>query len=101
LICRFCNQWNPDGALRCCFCNNLSEATQDQTRAGRITVVSSLLPKVTREERSLAEVAKELKSEPEGYRRDMLHADLIWKIVVGIAIGLFALWQLAALFARC
>jgi hypothetical protein len=101
VLCRFCSQWNPEGALRCCFCNNLSGATQDQTRGGRVTVVSARLPAVQRDGRSLAEVTEELKAEPEGYRRDMLRADLIWKIVVGIAVGLFALWQLAGLLGRC
>jgi hypothetical protein len=34
LICAFCEQWNPDGALRCCFCNNLLEGTEDTTLDG-------------------------------------------------------------------
>jgi hypothetical protein len=34
LICRFCAQWNPGGELRCCFCNNRLDGTEDATLAG-------------------------------------------------------------------
>jgi hypothetical protein len=34
LICRFCSQWNPEGELRCCFCNNRLDGTEDATLAG-------------------------------------------------------------------
>jgi hypothetical protein len=33
MLCRFCKQWNPDGAKRCCFCQNDLEATEDATAA--------------------------------------------------------------------
>ena len=31
MICRFCSQWNPDGELRCCFCNNKHADEADAT----------------------------------------------------------------------
>lgn len=32
--CRFCDQWNPEGEQRCCFCTNLLDGTEDRTLAG-------------------------------------------------------------------
>ena len=34
LICRFCSQWNPASAQSCCFCDNATDATEDDTRHG-------------------------------------------------------------------
>jgi len=34
LICRFCEQWNPDSANRCCFCDNPADAVEDGTTHG-------------------------------------------------------------------
>lgn len=104
MTCRFCQQWNPEEAIRCSFCGNLVQATEDTTRSGRITVEQARLPPVQKdnEPRRLADLARDLKREPEGYRRDMLRADLIWKIVVGVGIALFLTWQFAGLLGlRC
>lgn len=35
MICRFCSQWNPGGAVRCAFCRNPPDAETDVTSAGR------------------------------------------------------------------
>ncbi len=35
MICRFCSQWNPESAGRCCFCDNVLDGTQDTTRDGQ------------------------------------------------------------------
>ena len=34
MICRFCSQWNPESAVRCSFCNNRTDATEDATLDG-------------------------------------------------------------------
>ena len=31
MICRVCEQWNPDGAERCSFCHNAPGAAADET----------------------------------------------------------------------
>jgi len=100
LICRFCQQWNPEEAIRCSFCNNAVQANEDLTRSGRITVEQARLPPVERGEgpRRITDVARALKREPDGYRRDMLRADLVWKIVVGVGIVLYLIWQFGSVF---
>ena len=34
MVCRFCAQWNPEGELRCCFCNNRLDSGDDRTASG-------------------------------------------------------------------
>lgn len=40
MICRYCSQWNPDGTMRCCFCQNLVASEEDATISGTATYLA-------------------------------------------------------------
>lgn len=44
MICHFCDQWNPRGALRCSFCGNPPGAEADATDAAPRAYGSTLPP---------------------------------------------------------
>lgn len=51
--CRFCGQWNPPGALRCAFCQNATDAQQDQTTAGRTRMSAEQVAALPAPQRSM------------------------------------------------
>jgi len=46
LICPFCSQWNPENAVRCVFCRNPPDATEDQTVSGRLRLTAEQVAKI-------------------------------------------------------
>jgi hypothetical protein len=90
LICRFCSQWNPEQATRCCFCGNPADAVEDTTRAGRPSAAHQGLGPAKKTRRFGAGDARLARPE-----RQLDRAKLIGKVVVGVALGLWLLFKLS------
>lgn len=56
--CRFCQQWNPPGAHRCAFCQNLMAAESDQTLAGRSSMTAQQVAAIPKAQRSMFDSAR-------------------------------------------
>lgn len=46
MTCRFCTQWNPQTAVKCAFCGNSLDASEDLTAAARKRQIDIRLPRV-------------------------------------------------------
>jgi len=97
LICRFCSQWNPEGGLRCCFCSNPFDATEDNTRAGvpdyvRNTGQQYQIPKAIRSEfaqRPPGEIFNPLEAIQSGGVERVKGILFVVAIVIGVIVALW------------
>lgn len=98
MICRFCSQWNSEGAGRCCFCGNQLDAAEDVTASGtpdylRNTGQQLQLPKAMRSRYDPPPDGFDLMEKLRGKGSDRLVGVLV---VAGIALAvLFGLWRIA------
>jgi hypothetical protein len=97
LICRFCSQWNPERAARCCFCQNRLDAAEDRTASGRLSAAHQGLARLPGESTAPSPpVNVWLAGEAGLPSDDQTGAGVltIWKVVVGVFVGLWLLWML-------
>jgi hypothetical protein len=93
LICRFCQQWNPEVSTRCCFCNNLLAATEDATAGGRSSAAFKGLAQLPGEHAPQPGRKLFPAGEPELERHGKLldRAGLVIGVVIAIAFGIYVL----------
>ena len=94
MICRFCQQWNPDPATRCCFCGNALDATEDATASGRPSAAYKGLAQMPGEPHSPQPGRKIFPvGDPDLERHGKLldRAGLIIGAVIAIGIGIWML----------
>lgn len=92
--CKFCSQWNPQGATRCCFCDNQPGAEADASASGRPPY----------ETRSRAAVIKALPSSydlPKPTTRPPVQFEISLTPNQAIAAGVVALLLILGVLSRC
>jgi hypothetical protein len=84
LICRFCDQWNPDGAARCVFCNNSVDAKEDLSASdpGSRTLPPLTVPKI-QEDQWLPIFGK-----------DLVLSRVLWQGFIALVVILFVTCKL-------
>jgi len=97
LSCRFCQQWNPAVATRCCFCGNLLDAAEDATAGGRASAAFKGLAQLPGEA-PRPQPGRKLwpAGEPELERHGQLldTAKLVIGVIIAIGIGIWLLLKL-------
>jgi hypothetical protein len=89
LFCQFCSQWNLPESMRCSFCNNRLDNTDDATRGQ---------PSSKSPGSSLPLITESAIDQPSEIAKEMVMAGKIWQGIVAAGVGLVLLFYL---LGRC
>jgi hypothetical protein len=95
LICRFCEQWNPDGAARCSFCHNAPGATDDETSAAQRAFAVASPPQAARPDPVAPPARTPTLRRSTARRREAQPKAMLVALAAGALLGGFALLVLA------